>query len=81
MNPPSVTVFVNGRAVTLPEGSTVAAAVASVTGFFRPRPGGSPHGPFCGMGYCGGCRLRVDGVLRLGCQTPLSPGLRVETDG
>jgi sarcosine oxidase subunit alpha len=81
MSPSSVTVYVNGIAVTLPGGFTVAAAVARITGHFRYAPGGTPRGPFCGMGYCGECRLRVEGEFRLACQTPLSPGLRVETDG
>ncbi len=78
MNPPSVTVYVDGVAVRLPEGQTVAAAVACVNGQHRPARAG--RGPFCGMGYCGGCRLRIGGEFRLACQTLLSPGLRVETD-
>jgi sarcosine oxidase subunit alpha len=81
MSPRSVTVHVNGVPVTLPEGTTVAAAIAGVTGHFRAAPGGAPRGPFCGMGYCGECRVRIDGVIRLACQTPVSPGLLVETGG
>jgi succinate dehydrogenase/fumarate reductase-like Fe-S protein len=32
----------------------------------------------CGMGICQECRVRVDGQVRLACQTLCVQGMRVE---
>jgi D-hydroxyproline dehydrogenase subunit gamma len=72
-------VFVDGLAVDVPEGVSVAAAVArsgdditriSCTGFAR--------APFCGMGICQECRMSIDGRRRLACQTLCRDGMCVE---
>ena len=40
---------------------------------------GSPRGAFCMMGVCQECLVRVDGVLRQACLTPVEDGMRVES--
>lgn len=71
---------VNGRPVTVPAGSTVAAALALAgLAAFRRSVRGEPRGPLCGMGACHECRVAVDGrAHRLACQTPCRDGMRVE---
>jgi hypothetical protein len=76
-----VRIFVNGRAVRVPEGVPVAVALARAEVWATRRGGdGSPRGPLCGMGICYECRVTIDGdAHRLSCQTPCTEGLRVET--
>ena len=40
---------------------------------------GSPRGAFCMMGVCQECLVRIDGVLRQACLTPVEDGMRVES--
>jgi aerobic-type carbon monoxide dehydrogenase small subunit (CoxS/CutS family) len=56
-----ITLTVNGEAVEVPHGATVAAAVA-ITGVraFRHSVSGEPRAPLCGMGICFECRVIVD---------------------
>lgn len=78
---PEIRLFVNGRAVWVPAGSVVAAAVARA-GVPAPRRSvsGAPRGPLCGMGICYECRVTIDGQAHcLSCQTPCAEGMRVET--
>jgi sarcosine oxidase subunit alpha len=78
-----VTLTVNGRAVTVPAGAVVAAAVALAgAASFRRSVTGDPRVPLCGMGICFECRVTIDGVAgRLSCQTPCADGMQVRTDG
>ena len=39
----------------------------------------SPRGAFCMMGVCQECLVRVDGVLRQACLTPVEDGMRIES--
>jgi sarcosine oxidase subunit alpha len=78
-----LTLRVNGRAVSVAEGTSVAAAVviAGVTAF-RWSVTGEPRGPLCGMGICFECRATVDGVPhRRTCQVRVREGMEVVTDG
>jgi sarcosine oxidase subunit alpha len=78
-----LTLRVNGRAVTVAEGTSVAAAVviAGVTSFRRSVTGES-RGPLCGMGICFECRATIDGVPhRRTCQVGVREGMEVATDG
>ena len=75
-----ITVTVNGRPVTLPQGSTVAAALLNAGVPCRISESGEPRAPLCGMGICFECRAAVDGVPhRRTCQIVCSPGMTVET--
>jgi aerobic-type carbon monoxide dehydrogenase small subunit (CoxS/CutS family) len=53
--------------------------VAGGMGVARASVTGQPRAPFCGMGVCQECRVRIDGRRRLACQTVCAEGMRVET--
>jgi predicted molibdopterin-dependent oxidoreductase YjgC len=74
---------IDGRPVRVKAGSSVAAAlcVAGGTGVARTSVTGQARAPFCGMGVCQECRVRIDGRRRLACQTVCAEGMRVETSG
>jgi D-hydroxyproline dehydrogenase subunit gamma len=64
----SLTLYVNGREVTVPEGSTVVVALL-LAGVSRTSVSGQPRGPLCGMGTCFECRVKINGEPhRRGCQ-------------
>ncbi|MFT4249614.1 MAG: (2Fe-2S)-binding protein [Pseudomonas sp.] len=72
---------VNGQPVDVPDGASVAAAVAVLGVPFRRSRSGQPRAPLCGMGVCFECRVRIDGVAQLrACMTPARAGMRVQTD-
>lgn len=79
----TVSMFVNGVAVTMPAGSMVAAAILkSGTSAFRSSVLGEPRGPLCGMGICFECRVTIDGEAHCrSCQTICRNGMDVRTDG
>ena len=77
-----ITLNVNGRSVSVPQGSMVAAAVmqSGVT-TFRRSVTGEARGPLCGMGICFECRVNVNGVAHVrSCQTLCENGMDVRTD-
>jgi len=64
---------INGRAVDVPAGATVASAIAKerVAGF----------APLCGMGSCHQCRATIDGVSYCRtCMVLCRDGMEVRTD-
>ncbi|NRR31293.1 (2Fe-2S)-binding protein [Oxalobacteraceae bacterium] len=76
-----ITLHINGRSISVPAGTSVAAAVAMrgspVT---RLSVSGMPRAPLCGMGICHECRVTIDGQAhRLACQTLCSNGMQVRT--
>ena len=79
---PDVTVRVNGQAVTVPDGTLVAAAVVRAGQVrFRRSVHGEARGPLCGMGICFECRARVNGVAHVRtCQLVCTPGMEISTD-
>jgi sarcosine oxidase subunit alpha len=74
-----VEISVNGRAVRVEPGSTVAAALLSLgESTFRVSKSGEPRAPLCGMGTCYECRVTIDDVAqRRACLVRVSPGMRV----
>lgn len=80
--PDTVKLWVNGRAINVPEGSTVAAAVAlSGAAAFRRSVTGEPRAPLCGMGICFECRVTVNGQPHArSCQIVSREGMDVRTD-
>jgi predicted molibdopterin-dependent oxidoreductase YjgC len=77
----TVTIHADGRALRVPAGVSVAAALldAGVTAFRR-SAGGDARGPLCGMGTCFECRVTIDGVAhRRACLVPVADGMRVST--
>lgn len=79
----TVSLLVNGARVTMPAGSTVAAAILkSGESAFRSSVTGEPRGPLCGMGICFECRVTIDGEAHCrSCQTICRDGMDVRTDG
>lgn len=77
----TVTVVLDGLALTVPAGSSVAAALAaSESGGKRLSVSGESRAPFCGMGICHECRATIDGLRRLACQTTCSDGMRIVSE-
>ena len=79
----SVTLSVNGAAVTVPAGAMVSTAIA-IAGVSRYRRSvsGAPRGPLCGMGICFECRVTIDGRAHCrSCQVICQAGMEVATDG
>lgn len=70
---------INGQAVSVPAGCSVAAALAIAgNGVARTSVSGEARAPLCGMGICQECRVSINGVRRLACQTTCSANMRVE---
>lgn len=68
-----ITLTINGAALEVPEGVTVAAAVI--------RAGVSGFSPLCGMGICFGCQVTLNGSrYQRSCQTPCEADMEVRTD-
>lgn len=78
-----IPIRVNGHAVSVPAGTTVAAAVmAAGETAFRRSARGEPRGPLCGMGICFECRVTIDGVPHSrSCQTVCRPEMEIRTEG
>ncbi len=76
-----IELWIDGRAVRVMPGTSVAAAlrVAQGDGIARRSVSGEPRAPLCGMGICQECRVRIDGRRRLACQAECTAGLVVET--
>ncbi len=70
----------DGRPLSVAPGTTVAAALAlGGDGSARTSVSGQRRAPLCGMGICQECRVTVDGLRRLACQTLCGDGMQVET--
>lgn len=74
---PRVDVTWEGKTLSLPEGSNLAAALlaAGVEVFRRTPVSGAPRAPFCMMGACFDCLIELDGVTRQACMIEVSEGL------
>ncbi len=77
--PDAVQLKVNGVAVSVPHGSTVAATVLLAgRSAFRRSVSGELRGPLCGMGICFECRATVDGQEHVrSCQVLCREGMEV----
>jgi predicted molibdopterin-dependent oxidoreductase YjgC len=72
----------DGRALWVAEGTSVAAALAlGGDGSSRTSVNGQRRAPLCGIGVCQECRVIIDGRRRLACQTLCRDGMHVETRG
>ncbi|CAB3750252.1 (2Fe-2S)-binding protein [Paraburkholderia solisilvae] len=77
-----VRVSIDGRTLEVPDGSTVAAALAISAGIAGTRTSvsGMPRTALCGMGICQECRVTIDGCAHmLACQTLCRDGQMIET--
>ena len=70
---------INGNAIQVAPGTTVAAAMALASmPVTRISVSGQSRTPVCGMGICQECRVRINGRVRLACQTLCATGMQVE---
>jgi|HubBroStandDraft_1064217.scaffolds.fasta_scaffold1821725_2 aerobic-type carbon monoxide dehydrogenase small subunit (CoxS/CutS family) len=78
-----VRIFVNGSALSVPGGTTLAAALITSGRFdFHASVEGAPRGPVCGMGTCFECVVTVDGRQWVrSCLVECVDGLEVSTHG
>lgn len=79
----SIEIVLNGRALTVVAGSTVAAALLAADEYtFRVSSSGERRAALCGMGICYECRVTIDGVQhRRSCLVQVRPGMHVDTTG
>jgi len=76
-----VELTVNGARVSVPQGATVAVAVAIAGQPCRMSVIQSPRGPLCGIGICFECRVVINGKSHCrSCQMLCEPGMEVKTD-
>lgn len=78
----SISVSVNAKPISVPEGTSVAAAVAMAgASGFRRSVKGEARGPLCGMGICFECRVTIDGrPNQRSCVMLCREGMEVRTD-
>ncbi|HET8554558.1 MAG TPA: (2Fe-2S)-binding protein [Rhodanobacteraceae bacterium] len=77
-----VEISINGRRLHVPEGISVAAAIARAGQPFRRSLRGEPRAPCCGMGVCFECRVGIDGrPHQRACMVNVCDGMRIDTDG
>ena len=76
-----IDVRVNGRAVRVPAGASVAAAILQADVPFHQSVSGEPRSALCGMGICEECRATVDGVNHMRtCQRLATDGMEIVTE-
>lgn len=76
----TVTIHFEGRALTVPAGISVAAALLAggVRDFRSSVVGKAPRAPYCMMGVCFECLIEIDGVpARQSCLVPVHDGMRI----
>jgi predicted molibdopterin-dependent oxidoreductase YjgC len=79
--PADVRLTINGSAVVVREGTTVAVAMIITGHACRISVSGEPRGPLCGMGICFECRASINGSQHhRSCQILCEPGMDVRTD-
>jgi D-hydroxyproline dehydrogenase subunit gamma len=79
--PEQIAVMVNGSALAVAPGTSVAAAMMMAGASCRTSVSGEPRGPLCGMGICFECRAEIDGVVHSrSCQILCVSGMDIKTD-
>jgi predicted molibdopterin-dependent oxidoreductase YjgC len=81
-NRDQVTFTFDGLPITASAGDSVAAALlaAGIRACRTTPVSGAPRGPYCMMGICYECLVRIDGVgNRQGCLVSVQEGMKVET--
>jgi predicted molibdopterin-dependent oxidoreductase YjgC len=77
----TVRIHFDGRALNVPAGSSVAAALlqAGVRAFRHSPVGGGPRAPYCMMGACFECLVMIDGESsRQACLVTVREGMQVK---
>lgn len=79
--PSQITVTVNDSLISVPEGATVAVALAIAAQACRTSVTGEPRSALCAMGICYECRVAINGKPHCrSCQIVCQPGMDVRTD-
>lgn len=75
-----ISVNIDGEASRAYAGETVASVLlaAGVTVFYRTRSG-QPRGPYCNMGACFECQVKIDGDWQRACMTVAEDGMNITT--
>jgi D-hydroxyproline dehydrogenase subunit gamma len=78
----SVSLTVNGEAIRVKPGVSVAAAMLAVgQTAFRTSVSDQPRGPLCGMGICMECRVTINGrAHQKSCQILCAEGMVIESE-
>jgi predicted molibdopterin-dependent oxidoreductase YjgC len=76
-----IIVHIDGRAVTVSDGTSVVAALVIADSLCTRRSvSGEPRFAVCGMGLCQECRVTIDGIAhRLACQSACRDGMVIDT--
>ena len=75
-----IQVHVNDSALSVPQGCSVAVAIAIAGVACRTSVSGEKRGPLCGMGICFECRATVNGMLHTRtCQLLCEPAMDIRT--
>lgn len=77
----TVTITIEGKAITAPIGETVAAAMlAAGVEYARTTPvSGAHRAPYCMMGACFDCLVEIDGIPnQQACQTMVREGMCIK---
>lgn len=82
-NSTRVRVWLDDSSLDLPKDMNLAAALllVGVKNFRYTHVSGTPRAPFCMMGTCFECRVKVNGVTRLACMLKVEKGLRIYRAG
>jgi sarcosine oxidase subunit alpha len=76
----SLSITLDGRPITVPAGTTVAAVILQAGSNSRISVRGEPRQPLCGMGICYECRAQVDGLhQQRTCQIVCRAGMEIVT--
>jgi len=78
--PETCEVMFDSNKLELPRHSNLAASLlaAGVTRFRETPLSGAPRAPFCMMGACFDCLVKIDGVTRQACMETVRDGLVIE---
>ena len=78
----SVLLTVNGEAIRVKPGVTVAAAMLTAgQTAFRTSVSNQPRGALCGMGVCMECRVTINGrAHQKSCQVPCAEGMVIDSE-
>jgi len=76
-----VDIEIDGHVFSVPTDVTVAAAVLMATNTlnYRQHLASEPRAPYCMMGVCHECLIKIDGVEnQQGCLVNVKPGMRIQ---
>lgn len=77
----NIAIKINGVELSVAPDITVAAVLANSNKMpWRVSVGGEKRAPFCGMGVCFECRVRVDGLMQRSCQLMVRNGMEISID-